>query len=124
MGSWSARLPTFPWDALRDAKERAAAHPDGLVDLSIGTPVDRVPQAARTALSANSDAPGYPTTQGTAALRQAYSRWLARTHEVPDVDPGAVLPCIGLKELVAGLPFQLGLNSTDTVDLHERGFST
>ncbi len=75
-------------------------------------------------LSANSDFPGYPTTQGTPELRQAYSRWLARTHEVPDLDPCAVLPTIGSKELVSGLPFQLGLGSTDTVAIPELAYPT
>ncbi len=122
--SWSSRLPAFPWDSLAEAKKLAAAHPGGIVDLSIGTPVDRVPHAVRTALAANSDSPGYPTTQGTLALRQAYSRWMARTHEVPDLDPGAVIPSIGSKELVAALPFQLGLGSTDTVAIPEVGYPT
>ena len=31
-------LPDFPWDSLAGAREKAAAHPDGLVDLSVGTP--------------------------------------------------------------------------------------
>ena len=35
-------LPTFPWDTLTDARARASAHPDGLVDLTVGTPVDPV----------------------------------------------------------------------------------
>ena len=124
MPGWEARLPAFPWDSLREAKERAGEHPGGLVDLSIGTPVDRVPHAVRAALGAHSDFPGYPTTQGTLALRQAYSRWLARTHEVPDLDPSAVIPTIGSKELVAGLPFQLGLGATDTVVIPELAYPT
>jgi succinyldiaminopimelate transaminase len=122
LAAWSSTLPEFPWDSLRDAKQRAAAHRDGLVDLSIGTPVDRVPAAARTALAAHSDSPGYPTTHGTLALRQAYSRWLARTHEVPDLDPEAVLPTIGSKEMVTGLPFQLRLGSADTVVIPELSY--
>ncbi|MEO5832085.1 MAG: succinyldiaminopimelate transaminase [Nakamurella sp.] len=123
-GSWASRLPAFPWDSLLEAKETAGRHPGGLVDLSIGTPVDRVPHAVRAALAAHSDFPGYPTTQGTLALRQSYSRWLSRTHEVPDLDPAAVLPTIGSKELVAGLPFQLGLGATDTVAIPELAYPT
>lgn len=38
----SASLPVFPWDTLADAKALAGAHPDGIVDLSVGTPVDPV----------------------------------------------------------------------------------
>jgi succinyldiaminopimelate transaminase len=121
---WETRLPAFPWDSLLEAKRRAGEHRDGIVDLSIGTPVDRVPHAVRNALGAGSDFPGYPTTQGTLALRESYSRWLARTHEVPDLDPSAVLPTIGSKELVAGLPFQLGLGPTDTVMIPELAYPT
>jgi succinyldiaminopimelate transaminase len=121
---WQSRLPAYPWDQLRDLKERAAAHPGGLVDLSIGTPVDRVPRAVRTALADGSDFPGYPTTQGTLALRRSYSRWLDRTHEVGGLDPEAVIPTIGSKEAVSGLPFQLGLSSTDTVAIPELAYPT
>ncbi len=124
MPGWEARLPSFPWDSLLEAKQRAGEHPGGLVDLSIGTPVDRVPHAVRAALASAADFPGYPTTQGTAALREAYSRWLARTHEVPDLDPAAVLPTIGSKEMVSGLPFQLGLGATDTVAIPELAYPT
>ena len=55
-----ARLPDFPWDLLDAAAAVAAAHPDGLVDLSMGTPVDPVPEVIRQALAAASDAPGLP----------------------------------------------------------------
>ena len=37
-GPLSARLPDFPWDTIADAKSLAASHPDGLCDLSVGTP--------------------------------------------------------------------------------------
>ncbi len=121
---WAAKLPAFPWDTLLDAKKIASTHRDGLIDLSIGTPVDRVPHAVRTALAAAGDWPGYPTTQGTLDLRRSYSRWLARTHEVRDLDPGAVIPTVGSKEMVAGLPFQLGLGSTDTVAIPELAYPT
>lgn len=63
----SALLPAFPWDRLQPYKETAAAHPDGLVDLSVGTPVDPVPPLVREALTAAADSPGYPTVWGTAA---------------------------------------------------------
>ena len=44
-------LPDFPWDSLTEAKALAAAHPEGIVDLSVGTPVDPVPEVVRSALS-------------------------------------------------------------------------
>src|SRR5580765_1644138 len=101
------RLPDFPWDQLLDAKAQAAVHPEGLVDLSVGTPIDRVPGSVRTALADHSNSPGYPTVHGTLELRRAYSGWLERAHGVPNLDPTNVLPTIGSKELVASLPAQL-----------------
>ncbi|BFO15049.1 hypothetical protein SHKM778_14370 [Streptomyces sp. KM77-8] len=38
MSAVSDRLPAFPWDKLEPYKKTAAAHPDGIVDLSVGTP--------------------------------------------------------------------------------------
>lgn len=110
----SARLPQFPWDRLAGPRATAEAHPHGIVDLSVGTPVDPVPEAARAALTASSDAPGYPATYGTPRLREAAAGWLARRHGVT-VDPAAVLPTIGSKELVAWLPTLLGIGPGDVV---------
>jgi len=62
-------LPVFPWDTLADVTALARSHPDGIVDLSVGTPVDPVAPLIREALAAASSAPGYPTTAGTPALR-------------------------------------------------------
>ncbi len=108
------RLPPFPWDVLEPYKVTALAHPGGLVDLSVGTPVDPVPAVVRAALAAAADAPGYPATAGTRALREAAAGWLARRHQVT-VHPDAVLPVIGTKELVAGLPALLGCGPGDVV---------
>jgi succinyldiaminopimelate transaminase len=119
----ASRLPEFPWDTLLDAKRTAQAHPDGLVDLSIGTPVDPVPGPVRRALGDASNAPGYPTVHGTPELRGAYADWLARAHGVT-VDPADVLPTIGSKELVASLPAQLGVLAGDTVVIPEIGYPT
>ncbi len=109
------KLPDFPWDSLAGAAARAREHPDGIVDLSVGTPVDPTPQVVQEALRAASDAPGYPLTWGTPDLREAVVRWYARRRGVPDVDPDAVLPTIGSKELVAWLPTILGLGAGDVV---------
>jgi succinyldiaminopimelate transaminase len=111
--SVSARLPDFPWDRLAPAKALAAEHPDGLVDLSIGTPVDPVPPLVRAALAEASDAPGYPLTAGTPQLRAAISDWVSRTCGV--AGGFEVLPTIGSKELVAWLPTLLGIGPGDVV---------
>jgi succinyldiaminopimelate transaminase len=109
----SASLPDFPWDLLEPAKAIAAAHPGGIVDLSIGTPVDPVPPVIRAALADASDAPGYPLTAGTPALRAAISGWLARACGASG--ELGVLPTLGSKELVAWLPTLLGIGRGDTV---------
>jgi succinyldiaminopimelate transaminase len=99
----STALPDFPWDALIPYAQVARAHPDGVVDLSVGTPVDPTPELAARALADASNAPGYPLTAGTPALREAVAGWYGRCHGVT-VDPAAVLPTLGSKELVAWLP--------------------
>lgn len=118
------RLPDFPWDSLAPYRERAAAHPGGLVDLSVGTPVDPTPAVVREALAAASDSPGYPLTWGTPALREAVAAWFARRRRVPGVDPQAVLPTIGSKELVAWLPTLLGLGPGDLVGIPALAYPT
>ena len=117
------RLPTFPWDRLAPYKKTAAAHPEGIVDLSVGTPVDPVPANLREALAAAADSPGYPMTWGTSELRAAIQGWLERRHGVRVAD-GAVLPTVGSKELVAWLPTLLGLGQGDTVALPELAYPT
>jgi succinyldiaminopimelate transaminase len=111
----SDRLPTFPWDKLEPYKKTAAAHPDGIVDLSVGTPVDPVPDLIQKALIDAADSPGYPTVWGTPALRDAITAWLTRRLGAQDVTHRHVLPIVGSKELVAWLPTQLGLGPGDRV---------
>jgi len=120
----SSRLPEFPWDRLVPYGERAGAHPDGIVDLSIGTPVDPTPAVVQQALSEAADAPGYPRVAGTAALRGAALGWLRRRFGVIDLDDSCVLPTVGSKELVASLPAQLGLGRGDTVVVPELAYPT
>lgn len=108
-------LPDYPWNSLAPYRRRAAEHPDGTVDLSIGTPVDPTPLVIQDALAAASDAPGYPTTHGTPALREAIVDWYARRRGVVGLDPQAVMPTVGSKELVAWLPLLLGLGPGDVV---------
>ncbi|GGM83645.1 aminotransferase [Thermopolyspora flexuosa] len=123
MSAPSRALPDFPWDRLAPYKRTAQAHPDGIVDLSVGTPVDPVPTVVREALAAASDSPGYPTTHGTAELREAAAGWLRRRLGV-HVDPAAVLPTIGSKELVAWLPTLLGVRPGDRVAFPELAYPT
>ncbi|MCW5951981.1 MAG: succinyldiaminopimelate transaminase [Propionibacteriaceae bacterium] len=122
--SLAGRLPDFPWDSLADARARAASHPGGLVDLSVGTPVDPTPEFAQQALREAADAPGYPTTWGTPALRTAILDYLATRWRASGLTEHGVLPVIGTKELVAWLPTLLGLSEADTVVYPEIAYPT
>ena len=119
----AARLPAYPWDSLAAAAQLARAHPDGIVDLSVGTPVDPVPEVVQAALRGAANSPGYPLTAGTTALREAAAGWLARRHGV-SVDPAAVLPVIGTKEFIAWLPTLLGCQPGDVVAYPELAYPT
>jgi succinyldiaminopimelate transaminase len=118
----SGALPDFPWDTLAPFGERARAHSDGLVDLSVGTPVDPTPSVVRAALIEAADAPGYPLTAGTPALSAAIQLWVAE--RLACSAPVGVLPTIGSKELVAWAPTLLGLGPEDTVLFPELAYPT
>ncbi|MGH3475139.1 MAG: succinyldiaminopimelate transaminase [Aeromicrobium sp.] len=120
----SALFPEFPWDTIAEAKARAAAHPDGLVDLSMGTPVDSTPDVVQKALVDAADAPSYPTVLGPVALRQAAVDWLERRFGVTGLSADQVLASIGSKELIGNLPTQLGLGQSDLVVVPEIAYPT
>jgi succinyldiaminopimelate transaminase len=117
-------LPDFPWDSLAEVKATAQAHPGGVVDLSIGTPVDPVPAGIRDALASVSEIPGYPTTHGIPALRAAAIAALGRRHGITGIEADAVLPTIGSKEAVAWLPRLLGFGEGDLVVIPELAYPT
>jgi succinyldiaminopimelate transaminase len=109
--------PPYPHDRLRELRAVAEAAPGGLVDCSVGTPVDAMPEVAQRALSdAAAAATGYPPAIGAPAYREAAAAWIARRFDVA-VSSDAVLACIGTKELAASLPRLLSLRdpSRDTV---------
>jgi len=114
-----ADLAEYPWDAVAPYATRARSHPDGIIDLSIGSPVDATPAVVREALAAATDAHTYPQTVGTPALREAIVEWFARRRGVPGLTPAQILPTVGSKEFVALLPLLLGLGPGDVV-VHPR----
>ena len=111
----SSRLPDFPWDHLTSYAATARAHDDGIVDLSVGTPVDPTPQVAQDALIAAADSPGYPVTIGLPETRQACIDWLSRRFGVTGLGLDEVLPVIGSKELIGSLPLHLGVGPGDVI---------
>ena len=108
-------LPDFPWDSLVPFADRARLHADGMIDLSVGSPVDATPEIIREALRAATDAHAYPQVAGTPALREAIVEWYSRRRGVHDLTVANVLPSIGSKELIAWLPLMLGLGEGDVV---------
>ncbi|MCR2818478.1 succinyldiaminopimelate transaminase [Microbacterium sp. zg.Y1090] len=114
-----ADLADYPWDAVAPYAATARAHRGGIVDLSIGSPVDPTPPVIAAALAAATDAHAYPQTAGTPGLRAAIAAWFARRRGVPGLTPDHVLPTVGSKELVALLPLLLGLGPGDVV-VHPR----
>lgn len=109
------KLPEYPWEAMAPYLAIAAKHPDGVVNLSIGTPVDPTPQLVQDALAAAANAPGYPTTHGTLELRQAIVDWFARHRNVSGLSTDDVMPTVGSKEMVAWLPLLLGMGPGDVL---------
>lgn len=121
--SITERLPEFPWDSLADVSALAHQHPDGVVDLSIGTPVDEVAPGIQLALSSAAAQPGYPPTTGTSSLRAAIASWLNRRYGAA-ITPEQTLACIGTKEAIATLPLHLGFGAGDKVVIPEIAYPT
>ncbi len=120
----SARLPDFPWDKLASYADTARRHVDGIVDLSVGTPVDPTPEVVQDALRMAADSPGYPVTVGRVETRQACLDWLRRRCGVVDLGLDAILPVIGSKELIGSLPGHLGLGPEDLVVIPALAYPT
>lgn len=115
-------LPVFPWDLLTPVRAAAQNYSDGSIDLTIGTPVDPVPDFLRHSLEASFDSHSYPQTIGTADLRTKIALWLA-THRGVSGKPAAI-PTIGSKEMVALLPSFLGLGEGDIVAFPRQAYPT
>ncbi len=120
----SGRLPDFPWDQLTSYAATARAHPDGIIDLSVGTPVDPTPEVVQRALAEAANAPGYPFTVGLPETRQAVVDWLWRRFDVTGLDLDGVLPVIGSKELISSLALHLDVGPGDLVVFPELAYPT
>src|SRR3954467_9054291 len=97
-------LPPYPHDRLAELAQLAARAPGGLVDCSVGTPVDPMPEVAvRALVDAAAGATGYPATIGSHAYRTAAAAWIVRRFDC-SVSSDDVVAVVGTKELVASLP--------------------
>jgi succinyldiaminopimelate transaminase len=109
--------PPYPYERLDELLAIADAVPGGVVDCSIGTPCDPVPEIVRTAAAdALVRSNGYPASAGAPALRTAVAEWIDRRFGVR-VDAAQVGACVGTKEFVTSLPHYLRLRrpERDTV---------
>jgi succinyldiaminopimelate transaminase len=110
--------PPYPHDRLDALRRLADAVAGGVVDCSVGNPVDPIPEIALHALTrAAPTSTSYPPSIGTLELREAAAAWVERRFGV-SLDPAAeVIATVGTKELVASLPHYLHLRdpSRDTV---------
>ncbi|NEG55023.1 succinyldiaminopimelate transaminase [Bifidobacterium platyrrhinorum] len=109
----------YDWSRIAGYKATAKTVEGGMIDLSVGSPVDPVPASVRDALAAASDAAnahGYPATVGTADLRDAIDGWFRhlRGVDLKSVN-AAVVPTVGSKEGVALMASLLHLGPGDVV---------
>jgi len=107
-------LPEYPWQKLKPYRAIAEKHVNGIVDLSVGSPVDPTPEVIQKALDSSTNAPGYPSTAGSPEFRAAVSEWFKRRRGVT-VTVDQVMPNIGSKEFISFLPLMLGLTKGDVV---------
>lgn len=108
-------LPEYPWQLLAPYKATASAHAAGMVDLSIGAPVDPTPQVVQIALNSATDWPGYPNASGTDQLRSSIADWYDRRRNVKGLTKDHVAATVGSKEFIAWLPLLLGLDEDDII---------
>jgi len=109
--------PPYPYDRLDDLKPLADHLEGGLVDFSIGTPMDPPTAAVVEALGSSDLERGYPPSIGTLDLRESIAAWMASQLDVAADPATEIAAAIGTKEFVAGLPHWLKLRdpSRDTV---------
>src|SRR5699024_5557560 len=108
-------LPDFPWNSLAEAKAKAASHPEGIVDLSVGTPVDEVSPSVQLAWSSAASLSGYPQTMAAPEFGAAMSSASERRYESVGLGDKSVMPVVGTEAAIAWLPTLLGLRGETAV---------
>lgn len=108
------RLPEYPWQKLKPFQAIAEKHVGGMVDLSVGSPVDPTPKIIQDAIRDSTNAPGYPSTAGSLEFRNAVAEWFGRRRGVT-LTSNQVMPTIGSKEFISFLPLMLGLGKGDVI---------
>jgi succinyldiaminopimelate transaminase len=107
-------LPEYPWQKLKPYQAIAEKHESGMVDLSVGSPVDQTPEIIQNAIREATNAPGYPSTGGSLEFRTAVAKWFGERRNV-SLNSDQVMPTIGSKEFISFLPLMLGLGKGDVI---------
>ncbi|RSX52894.1 N-succinyldiaminopimelate aminotransferase [Bifidobacterium goeldii] len=109
----------YDWSRIASYKRTAKAAFGGMIDLSVGSPVDPVPESVRSALANAANDPnayGYPTTVGTADLQAAIAEWFCDSRGVDlAAINAAVVPTVGSKEAVALMASLLHFGEGDVI---------
>ncbi|WEV47149.1 succinyldiaminopimelate transaminase [Bifidobacterium sp. ESL0690] len=118
----------YDWNRVAPYRETAKNAPGGMIDLSVGSPVDSVPASVQQALADSSDAPnahGYPTVAGTETLRKSVREWFQTNRgvdfEAIDAD---FVPTVGSKEAVALMASLLHFGPGDVIVQPEVSYPT
>lgn len=109
----------YDWSRIAAYKRTAKAAFGGMIDLSVGSPVDPVPDSVRKTLAVAANDPnayGYPATAGTADLRAAIAEWFSAARNVDlQAIHADVVPTVGSKEGVALMASLLHFGEDDVV---------
>jgi succinyldiaminopimelate transaminase len=103
-----ARIGTYPFVRLEEAKRRVQARGVEVVDMGIGDPRERAdPRIERALVQALAEVSGYPLAQGLPELRATIARW-ASSRFGATLDPDSeIIPTLGSKEAIFSLALAL-----------------
>jgi succinyldiaminopimelate transaminase len=108
----------YDWSRVQRYRDIATQH-GGVLDFSVGSPIDPVPDSVRLALSeasTKSNAHGYPATAGSRDLREAILHWFQNERDVDFTSIAAdVVPTVGSKEAVALMASLLHCGDGDVI---------
>lgn len=99
-----ARVGTYPFVRLDEARRRVEARGVDVVDFGMGDPRERAdPRIERALVEALPRVAGYPRAHGLPELRRSIADWAARRFGA-ELDPDTeVVPTLGSKEAIYGL---------------------
>jgi succinyldiaminopimelate transaminase len=99
-----ARLGTYPFVRLDQARERVEARGVPVVDFGMGDPRERAdPRIERALVEALPQVAGYPRAHGLPELREAIAAWVDRRFGAPLRPDREVVPTLGSKEAIYSL---------------------